>query len=104
MKQEIPALVLMCVAGCATPSPMVDSIVYEDGINQEEARNLASDYLRKHMEASFGSIGPYDGTNVWIFKITGDVVPVDLTNVPPVRVDKKTGSISWEAQAPLNNE
>jgi hypothetical protein len=77
------------------------TVVYEDGINQQESRIIADAYLAEHMAASLGHTGPYDAGDAWAFKITGDIAPVELTTVPPVLVDKRTGAVVWEAEPPL---
>jgi hypothetical protein len=79
----------------------LSTVVYSDGINEKESQIIADAYLDKHMAASFGHIGPFDGGAAWVFKITGDVVPFELTNVPPVLVNKSTGVVTWEAKPPL---
>lgn len=79
----------------------LSTVVYADGINEQESKIIADAYLDEHMAATCGHIGPYDGGVMWIFKITGDIAPVELTNVPPVLVNKSTGIISWEAKPPL---
>src|SRR5512136_1637211 len=96
-------LTILClaVAGCATSSQQSPRVDRGDGIDKSEAASIADEYLQKHMSATLGHIGPYDGGSVWIFKITGDVVPVEFTNVPPVLVDKKSGDVTWDAKPPL---
>jgi hypothetical protein len=107
----IPLAVMFVVSGCVTEQTEADSrkylqaklrtVVYSDGINEQESKIIADAYLENHMGASFGHIGPYDGGASWIFKITGDIAPVELTNVPPVLINKSTGVVTWEAQPPL---
>src|SRR5688572_7357750 len=98
MKQLL-FLALSCVlVGCSTLPTAEEyrrdlqarlrAVVSEDGINEQESKIIAEAYLNEHMAASFGHIGPYDGGAAWTFRITGDVVPFELTNVPPVLVDK----------------
>jgi len=77
------------------------TVNYSDGINEQEAKIIADAYLEDHMTASFGHIGPFDGGTSWIFKITGDVVPMVLTNEPPVLVNKQTGAVTWEDRSLL---
>ena len=76
-------------------------VEYSDGVDMQEASVIADDYLRQHLSASLGQIGPYDGGTAWVFRITGDVVPVELTNIPPVFVDKSSGIVTWDAKPPL---
>ena len=107
----ISSVWIFAVTGCATTPTEADNraylqaklntVVYSDGINEQESKFIADAYLEDHMGASFGHVGPYDGGASWIFKITGDIVPVELTNVPPVLINKNTGVITWEAQPPL---
>ena len=104
-------LVLSCLlCGCSTLPTAEEQhaqlqarllpVVVEDGINEQEAKIIADAYLDEHMAASFGHVGPYDGGNAWIFKITGDIAPVVLTNVPPVLVNKSTGVVTWDEKPP----
>lgn len=99
------------IAGCSTlPTSeeyhrnlqaQLRAVVVEDGVSQQESKVIAEAYLDEHMTASLGHVGPYDGGAAWVFKITGDAVPIELTNIPPVLVDKKTGVVTWEAASPL---
>jgi len=77
------------------------AVVVEDGVSVQESKVIAEAYLDEHMAASFGHVGPYDGATNWVFNITGDVVPIVLSNIPPVLVDKNTGVVTWEAVPPL---
>jgi len=77
------------------------AVVVEDGINEQESQIIADAYLDEHMSVSFSHVGPYDGGAIWIFKIAGDIAPIELPDIPPVRVDKTTGAVTWEAKAPL---
>ncbi len=113
MRLSFSSVVLGCwvLAGCSTlPSAeeyhaqlqrKLRSVKYEDGIDKREAKIIADAYLDEHMAASFGHIGPFDGGTDWFFKITGDIVPIELTNIPPVLVDKLTGAVTWEQKPPL---
>jgi hypothetical protein len=96
-------LIFLCLvlAGCASSSVQPVRVDYSDGVDKREASVIADEYLHQHMTASFGHTGPYDSGTAWTFKITGDVVPFELTNVPPVLVDKSTGVVTWEAKPPL---
>lgn len=101
---------LFVLSSCSTPTEAdnraylqakLRTVVYSDGINEQESKIIADAYLEDHMGVSFGHIGPYDGGASWIFKITGDMAPVELTNIPPVLINKSTGVVTWEAQPPL---
>ena len=83
-------LTILCLnlVGCTSSPKQATRADYSDGVDKQEASIIAADYLHRHMTASFGHTGPYDGGAAWIFKITGDVVPFELTNVPPVLVEK----------------
>lgn len=96
-------LTSLCVVlvGCASSPVHSVRVDYSDGVDKREASVIAAEYLQKHMTASFGHVGPYDSDTAWTFKITGDAVPFELTNVPPVLVDKSTGVVTWEAKPPL---
>ena len=89
------------LVGCASSPKVTNSVNYADGINGQEASLIAADYLHQHLSASLGHTGPFDGGTAWVFKITGDVVPMELAGVPPVLVNKATGAVTWEANAPL---
>jgi hypothetical protein len=77
------------------------AVVVEDGVSAQESKVIAEEYLYEHMAASLGHVGPYDGRAFWVFNITMDVVPIVLSNIPPVLVDKNTGVVTWEATPPL---
>ncbi|MEY2466567.1 MAG: hypothetical protein QOD03_1088 [Verrucomicrobiota bacterium] len=96
-------LIFLCLGlvGCASSSVKSVRVDYSDGVNEREATIIADEYLQEHMSASFGHTGPYDSGAAWTFRITGDVVPFELTNVPPVIVAKSTGVVTWEAKPPL---
>lgn len=96
-------LILLCflLVGCASQPKQMTRVDLSDGVDKQEASIIADDYLRQHLSASLGHTGPYDGGAAWIFKITGDVVPVELPDIPPVLVDKSTGVVTWEAKPPL---
>lgn len=99
------------LAGCSTlPSAeeyhaqlqsKLRTVKYDDGIDQQESKTIADAYLDEHITASFGHIGPFDGGTNWVFKITGDIAPIELTNIPPVLVDKCTGAVTWDQKPPL---
>ncbi len=94
-------LILLTITGCTSvpaPTALVDN---SDGVDEREAKLLAREYLQKHMAASLGHAGPFDAGDTWMFRITGDAVPFELPDVPPVFVDKSTGSITWNAKPPL---
>jgi len=97
-----PFLISVCfaLAGCASPKQTA-RVDYSDGVDKQEAAIIADDYLRQHLSASLGHTGPYDSGAAWSFRITGDVVPVELRDIPPVLVDKSTGVVTWEAKPPL---
>ena len=107
----ISSALILVMVGCSTTPTEADNraylqaklhtVVYSDGINEQESKIIADAYLEDHMAVSFGHIGPYDGGASWIFKITGDIAPVVLTNMPSVLIDKNTGVVTWEAQPPL---
>ncbi len=99
--RTFPLILCLFLVGCTSSPKQVAHVEYSDGVDKKEASIIAADYLRHHMTASLGHIGPYDGGTAWIFKITGDVVPFELTNVPPVFVEKSTGVVTWEAKPPL---
>ena len=111
MKQLLLIALGWGVVGCSTlPTPeeyhrdlqaRLRAVVVEDGISQQESKVIAEAYLDEHMGASLGHLGPYDGGLAWIFRITGDLVPIELTNIPPVLVDKSTGVVTWGATPPL---
>jgi hypothetical protein len=96
-------LIIVCfgLAGCASPPKQTTHVDCSDGVDRQEASIIADDYLRQHLSASLGHTGPYDGGTAWSFRITGDVVPVELPDIPPVLVDKSTGVVTWEAKPPL---
>lgn len=96
-------LIILCftLAGCASQPKQETRVDLSDGVDKQEAAVIADDYLRQHMTASFGHTGPYDGGTAWAFKITGDVVPFELSDIPPVQVDKTTGAVTWEAEPAL---
>ena len=96
-------LILLCfvLVGCASQPKQMTRVDLSDGMDQQEASLIADDYLSQHMTASLGHTGPYDGGTAWTFKITGDVVPVELSDIPPVLVDKTAGAVSWDAKPPL---
>jgi hypothetical protein len=96
-------LIILCftLVGCTSQPKQVTRVDRSDGVDKHEASVIAADYLRQHMAASFGHIGPFDGGTLWTFKITGDVVPVELSDIPPLLVDKGTGAVTWEAKPPL---
>ena len=96
-------LIIVCIAlvGCASQPKQVARVDFSDGVDKREASLIADDYLRKHLTASLGHTGPYDGGTAWTFRITGDVVPFELSDIPPVLVDKTTGAVIWEAKPPL---
>ena len=89
------------IAGCASTPKQSARVDYSDGIDEQEAKVIAADYLRKHLTVSLGHTGPYDAGDVWVFRITGDVVPFEIPDISPVRVDKGTGAVTWEAKPPL---
>jgi hypothetical protein len=96
-------LILLCfvLVGCTSQPKQPVRVDLSDGVDKREAAVIADDFLGKYMAASFGHTGPYDGGKAWIFRITSDVVPEVLTNIPPVLVDKTTGGVTWDAQPPL---
>ena len=96
-------LIILCftLVGCSSQPKQATRVDLSDGVDKQEASVIAADYLRQHMTFSNGHIGPYDGGTAWTFKITGDVVPIELSDVPPVLVDKRTGVVTWEAKPPL---
>ena len=95
-------VVLFCATlGCASTTATPVAVRYDDGVDKQEAKVIARDYLRVHMAASFNCAGPYDEGSMWRFAITGDVAPVELPSIPPLFVDKATGAVTWDARAPL---
>ena len=99
--RTIFSILCFSLVGCASSPRKPARVDYSDGVDKQEASIIAADYLHRHMTASLGHTGPYDGGDAWIFKITGDVVPFQLSNVPPVIVEKSTGFVTWEATPPL---
>ena len=99
--RTFPIFLCLLLVGCALSPKQAARIDYSDGVDKQEASAIANDYLRQHLSASLGHTGPYDGGGAWVFKITGDVVPVELADIPPVLVDKSTGVVTWEAKPPL---
>jgi hypothetical protein len=87
--------------GCASSPKLVKGVDYADGVDKQEASAIVEDYLQQHLSASLGHTGPYDGGAAWVFRITGDVVPVELPDIPPILVDKTTGAVTWDAKSPL---
>lgn len=96
-------LIILCFAliGCVSPVKQPVRVDCSDGVDKQEASVIADDYLRQHLTASLGHTGPFDGGTAWIFKITGDVVPIELPDIPPVLVDKSTGQVTWSADTRL---
>lgn len=96
-------LITLCLVlvGCASQPNRVTRVDLSDGVDKQEASWIADDYLRQHMTFSLGHTGPYEGDTAWVFKITGDAVPIELPDIPPVLVDKITGAVTWDAKPPL---
>src|SRR4051812_21537925 len=89
------------LVGCASSPRSAKGVSYADGVDKQEASALVDEYLQQHLSASLGHTGPYDGGVAWVFRITGDVVPVELPDIPPVFIDKTTGAVTWDAKPPL---
>lgn len=73
---------------------------YEDGITKKEAKAIADAYLIQHGtykgRTSYSRISESDERwlgEVIVVKSLASPIKADL---PPVIVDKKTGSVSWE--------
>jgi hypothetical protein len=110
MKRLLLTLVASSLASCSTsPREQYDrdlqarlrAVTLDDGVSKQEAKVIAEAYLAEHMAASLGHVGPYDSGTAWVFNITGDVAPIELSGIPPVLVDKNTGGVTWEATPPL---
>ena len=99
--RTFPIILCLVLVGCASSPKHATRVEYSDGVDKQEASVIADDYLRQHLSASLGRSGPYDGGTAWIFKITGDAVPVELADIPPVLVDKSSGVVTWNAKPPL---
>jgi hypothetical protein len=104
----LPWILVLTISGCDDANPPYDVVVrnalikvdYADGISSAEAKAIANAYLVIHgaYENRPGYARMSDGGGVWLGRVymtKSMSMPVDA-NLPPVVVDKKSGTVSWK--------
>jgi hypothetical protein len=98
----------LITGGCATPYTRDDharelesrmrEVVLEDGISEREANTIAESYFHRFGPGCGGVADVFDGGKFWIGQTA--VGAVAIPTPEPIRIDKQTGRVTWNAGDP----